>query len=146
VALGEWPAAADQVEVQVTWNDLPAERIPVPLDWEQQFSARAVSEDMQLVRREQEPLEIDGVRHTAVLLTFALTGSTAAIEDWGVTAPLPLVEARHAYDPIHGLLSVRLVVFPNENLSEVTLLRTTSPPSARLLRVLAPVAEERINP
>lgn len=144
--LGGWPAGADQVEVQVTWNDLPAERIPVPLDWEQQFRARAVAENVQLVRREQEPLEIDGVRHTAVLLTFALTGQAATIEEWGVSAPLPLVEARHAYDPAHGLLSARLVVFPNESLHEVTLLRTTPPPAARVLRALAPITEERINP
>lgn len=146
LALGEWPPAADQVEVVVAWKDLPAERTTVPLDWEQEFAARAVTDQVRLVRREREPIEIDGVPHVVVSLAFAATGNAASIEDWGVATSLPLVQARHAYDAAHGMYSVRLVVLPNTELDEITLFRTSAAPAARVARVLVPLAEKRINP
>jgi hypothetical protein len=133
------------VEVQVAWR-VSGERTTVPLDWEQEFTAKSVTDQLKLVRREREPLEIDGTPHTVVSLAFAATKDPASIKDWGLATTLHLVDARHAYDPVHGMFSVRLVVLPNTELSEVTLLRTSAAPATRVLSKLVPLAEKRINP
>jgi hypothetical protein len=146
VSLGDWPATANQVEVQVVWNDLASKRVPVPLDWDQQFAVKAAADNVNLVRRDREAVELDGASHTAVLLTFALSDRNSAIEDWAVTTTLPVVSVRQAYAREHGMYSVELVVSPNSELNEVTLFHTESAPAGRTLRAVAPISEKRINP
>jgi hypothetical protein len=134
------------VEVQVVWNDLASKRVPVPLDWDQQFAVKAAVDNVNLVRRDREAVELDGASHTAVLLTFVLSDRNSAIEDWAVTTTLPVVSVRQAYAREHGMYSVELVVSPNSELNEVTLFRTESAPAGRTLRAVAPISEKRINP
>jgi len=146
VAMADWPASANQVEVEVVWNDLPEERIPLSLDWAQEFKVKAATDRISLVRRERQQIDLDGQSQTAVLLTFALSDPNGNIEDWGVSTSLPVVDVRQAYGRQHGMYTVQLVVSPNTELNEVTLFRSAPAPAGRTLKAMAPISAKRINP
>jgi hypothetical protein len=149
VSLGGWPAGARRIELQVMWQDQPAESCLVPLDWNQRFAEKVFGEqlNMKLIKREQKPVRSsDGISQVQVLLTFALTERGPGIAEWGIITPPSVLDAKQAYGGTHGVYTVQLLLPEDTVLNDVTLFRAGPPVPDRTLKVSLTLAENRINP